>query len=217
MKRKKFTKAAFVLSVCMLALWAVLGTGTTLAWFTDTTSADKNSFIIGNLELEVEYKNDVQPNYDTLTTGTSVFNNSALYEPGYTQVAYLKIRNAGDIPFDYKLSVDILSYVDSTSSLGTPLHLPDYLQFGVLFGADEAELDRELARFYAEHDLVDLHYNTYSQPDITVAPGDLRYVALVVYMPEDVDNAANFLRGEDQPQVNLGITLFAQQAGTPLP
>ena len=59
MGRKKFTKTAFILSVCMLILWAMLGAGTTLAWFTDTAPVDKNSFLIGNLELNISYKNDV--------------------------------------------------------------------------------------------------------------------------------------------------------------
>lgn len=214
MKQKKITKAAFILSVCLLILWAVLGTGTTIAWFTDTTPVAKNSFLIGNLELTVRYKNDTQKTYAPMDAQTSIFNDDALYEPGYTQVVYLEIENAGDMDFDYKLSIDVRSYVDSISSNGTHLHLPDYLRFGVLFGADEAELDRKLAQFYADKDLSDLEENTYSQPDTTVKPKGIRYAALVVYMPEEVANDANF-RGV-QPQVSLGITVFAQQAGTPI-
>ena len=214
MKRKKFTKAAFILSVCMLILWAVLGAGTTLAWFTDTTPVDKNSFLIGNLELNIEYKNDVQTVYAPMTTGTDIFDDNAIYEPGYTQVVYLKVKNAGDLPFDYKVSIDIRSYVDSISSTGAHLHLPDHLKFGVIFGGSEAELDRELAQFYANKELKELEENTYSQNDVTVPVGGTRYVAMIVYMPEEVENEANFR--DVQPEVRLGVTLLAQQAGAPL-
>jgi len=41
------------------------------------------------------------------------------------------------------------------------------------------------------------------------------YAALIVYMPEEVGNKANY-RGFDVPQVKLGITVFAQQANAPM-
>ena len=214
MGRKKFTKAAFILSICALILWAVLGTGTTLAWFTDTTPVDKNSFLIGNLELKVSYKNDVQTTYAPMTTGTGVFNDDALYEPGYTQVVYLKVENTGDLAFDYKMSIDIRSYVDSVSITGAHLHLPDHLKFGVIFGGSEADLSRELAQFYADKKLQGLDENTYSQKDATVPVGGVRYAALIVYMPEEVANEANYR--DTQPKVRLGVTLLAQQAGAPI-
>jgi len=46
--------------------------------------------------------------------------------------------------------------------------------------------------------------------------GSSRYVALIVWMPEDVGNEANYMRGSVVPRVELGITVFAQQAGAPL-
>ena len=214
MKRKKITKAAFILSVGMLILWAVLGAGTTLAWFKDTTPVDKNSFLIGNLEMAVKYKNDTMTDYDTMDAGTDIFNDNALYEPGYTQVVYLKVENLGQIPFDYRMSIDVQSYVDSISSTGVHLHLPDHLKFGVIFGASEADLDRELAQFYGDRQLKELEENTYSHKDVTVPVNGIRHAALIVYMPEEVENEANFR--DTQPMVRLGITLLAQQAGAPL-
>ena len=46
--------------------------------------------------------------------------------------------------------------------------------------------------------------------------GLTRYAALVVFMPEDVDNVANY-RDDVPPTVELGIAVYAQQAGTPMP
>lgn len=213
-----FRKKALILSACLLLLWAFLGTGTTIAWFTDTTPAQKNSFVVGDLDLDVYYKNDVITDYTPVDPDVGVFNDNALYEPGYTQVVYLKVVNAGDVDFDYKLSVDRYSCVDSISVLGNRLHLPQYLRFGVLFGDTEASLDRQVARAIADMDLLDaMHLSQYSEKDtVSVAEGDTRYVALVVYMPESVGNEANYKTGEEIPQIQLGITVYAQQAGAPL-
>ena len=45
-------------------------------------------------------------------------------------------------------------------------------------------------------------------------PGQTQYVDLVLYMPEEVDNHANY-RGS-APSVDLGISVLAQQADAPL-
>lgn len=215
MKKMPYTKAALTLSLCLLILWAILGTGATIAWFTDMPEADRNSFQVGMLDLNVSYKNDVVTQYTPVDANTAVFNDEALYEPGYTQAVYLKIENDGDVTFNYKLSVDMTNYTDSVNVADENLHLPDYLRFGVVFGATEAELDRALARQNATEEMESYCLNTYSQMDtVTVAPGQTRYAALVVFMPEAVDNAANH-RGE-APTVEMGITVFAQQAGTPM-
>ena len=218
MHDRPFPKKALILSACLMVLWAVLGTGTTLAWFTDTTPVTKNAFVIGDLELGVSYKNDVVTEYTPVEEDTSVFNDNALYEPGYTQVVYLRIENKGDVDFNYKVSVDRYSFVDSTNTLGGRLHLPKYLRFGVLFGADEAVLSREVARAVTEKDTMDvLPLNQYSKTDeVTVAAGQVRYAALVVFMPEEVGNEANHMKNANAPQVKLGLTVYAQQAGTPM-
>ena len=216
MKKMKYTKVALILSLCVMLIWGLLGTGATIAWFTDTPDVDENTFLIGQLALDVEYKNDLVTDYTPVDSQTSVFNDKALYEPGYTQVVYLKITNPGDVAFNYKMSVDTRSYVDSVSLYGTTLHLPGYLRFGAVFGATEADLDRTLAREYATEEMEDYCLNTYTKYDtFTVEPGQTRYAALVVFMPEEVGNAANY-RGSTVPQVDLGITVFAQQAGTPM-
>ena len=216
MKKMNYTKVALILSLCVMLLWAVLGTGATIAWFTHTPDVDENTFLIGQLDMDVEYKNDVVTEYTPVDSLTSVFNDEALYEPGYTQAVYLKITNNGDMAFDYKLSVDMLSYVDSVSKYGTTLHLPGYLRFGVIFGASEADLDRALARENATLEMESYCLNTYTRMDtVTVEPGQVRYAALVVYMPEEVGDAANY-RGDVVPQVDLGLNVYAQQAGTPM-
>ena len=221
--KKKFTKKhALIISVCLLLIWSLLGTGATVAWFTDTTPVDRNTFHIGLLRMDVSYKNDLVTEYTPVDADTAVFNDEALYEPNYTQVVYLKVENVGDMDFNYKLSVDTFDYTDSTSVYGTNIHLPDYLKFGVLFSDDEAQLERDVAQTIAglgmdEVESTFRRLNNYSELDeVTVAPGQTRYVAIIVYMPRQVGNEANYRKGETPPQVQLGMTVYAQQAGTPM-
>lgn len=215
-KKIQYSKVALILSICIMLLWGMLGTGATIAWFTDVPDADENTFLVGKLDLDVEYKNDVVTDYTPVDPQTPVFHDRALYEPGYTQAVYLKITNNGNVAFDYRLAVDMQSYVDSINVYGDTLHLPQYLRFGVIFGATEAELTRALARENATNEMESYCLSTYSQVDtVTVEPGQVRYAALVVFMPEEVGNAANY-RGTEPPQVDLGLVVYAQQAGTPM-
>lgn len=217
MKKKKFTKVALILSVVLMIAWSILGTGATIAWFTDTTPVIKNSFVIGQLDLDVCYKNDIEDDYQPMDKNSEVFNRYARYEPNYTQVVYLRVKNNGDIPFQYKFSVDLIGSVDSLNVYGLPLHLPNYLRYGVVYGDSEADLNRQLAQYYADRDMEYLEFNQYSKvDDVVVAPGGERYVALVVYMPWETGNEANYMTGQDIPQVFLGLTVFAQQADAPL-
>ena len=113
--------------------------------------------------------------------------------------------------------MDRHSYVDSVNVYGGKLHLPAYLRFGVVFAATEPELDRKTAQTLADKRMLqDLVLNQYTEIDEVAVPvqGE-RYAALIVYMPEEVGNEANY-RGTDVPTVELGLTVFAQQAGAPL-
>lgn len=217
MKKRILTKTALAVSVCLFALWWILGTGATLAWFTDTSDTQRNQFRVGVLDLQVNYKNNEVLTYTPMESTSEVFSDEALYEPGYTQVVYLEIKNAGDVDFQYKLSVEGKRVIASESILGNTIYLPDYLRFGVVFADTEPDLDRALAQTLANEEMTDFVLGTWSDSDrVTVAAGESRYAALVVYMPEEVGNDANYLRGADVPQVELGVTVFAQQADVPI-
>ena len=153
MSRKIVTKAALLLSLALLLLWTLLGTGTSLAWFTDTTPVVRNSFIIGDLDLSVYYKTEAGK-YDPVQSDTVIFDDEALYEPGYVQVVRMKIVNSGDVDFDYKLSIDVddSSVILGENEQGQTIYLPNYLKFGVAYGSDEIELEREIAKELAPLD-----------------------------------------------------------------
>ena len=217
MHKKKWRKAALALSACLFVLWWALGTGATLAWFSDADEV-RNEFQIGLLKLDVSYKNDIVTEYTPLEGSTEVFYDEALYEPGYTQVVYLKIENKGDVDFIYRLSVTVDDVTTATGVLGNEIYLPNYLRFGVVFAESEDALkvavaDRLAARGAATEqplstwsEISQYTFEAYEEP---------HYAALIVYMPEDVGNAANY-RGGTAPQIQLGIAIKAQQAGTPM-
>lgn len=214
---KKSYQKALTLSVCLMMMWAILGTGTTIAWFTDVTPVKENTFTIGEMDLKVSYKNEFGI-YEEIKEDTKVFDEEALYEPGYVQVVRMKVENMGDIPFEYKFAVDVNDVTVGTSVLGNDIYLPNYLVYGVLFGDSEAELDREIANAIATRDFAKItgNYplNTYSQKDdVLMQPEDVRYVTLIVRMPDEVGNQAN-ARGNVVPTVLLGLNVTASQEGT---
>lgn len=215
MKKRKWTKVALALSACLFILWWALGTSATLAWFSDTDTV-RNEFQIGLLKLDVSYKNDIVTEYTPLEGSTEVFYDGALYEPGYTQVVYLKIENKGDVAFDYKLSVMVDKEIPAMGVLGNDIYLTNYLRYGAVFAESEDALKAAVADRLAARDQAKLQpLSTWSEKsdytfEVNQAP---HYAALIVYMPEEVGNAANY-RGGDAPQVVLGIAVKAQQAGT---
>jgi predicted ribosomally synthesized peptide with SipW-like signal peptide len=222
MKIKFNKKTALIVSVCLPVVWSIMGTTTTLAWFTDTTDVARNTFRIGHLELAVSYKNQTMDDYAPVESDSAVFDDKALYEPNYTQVVHLKVENVGDMAFDYQLMVDAFDYTDSISVNGNVIHLPRYLKFGVIFGDTEAQLEREAAQMVADLEMGEVEdtvkaLGDFSQKDtVTVEPGKTRYVAIVIYMPKSVGNEANHMKNQVPPEIKLGLTVYAQQAGTPM-
>ena len=215
MFRKRWTKAALALSICLFVLWWALGTTATLAWFSDADEV-RNSFQIGLLDLGVSYRNDVVETYTPMESMSEVFNDEALYEPGYTQVVYLRIENKGNMDFQYKLAVTVVDSQNGVNAWGDPIYLPDYLRYGVVFGETEEQVKALVQdRLSARDQALNSHLDTWTEisPYVCEVEDEAHYAALVGYMPEQVGNVANY-RGIYEPWVQLGITVFAQQENT---
>ena len=215
MQKKKWRKAALAFSAFLFVLWWALGTGATLAWFSGSDTV-RNEFQIGLIDLDVSYKNDIVAEYTPLQGATKAFNDEALYEPGYTQVVYLQIENNGNVDFRYKVAVTVEKVVKGKNAWGEDIYLPNYLRYGVVFAQTEEQLredvkDRLEARTHAPNEWNTLGTWSDISPYIFEAAEDPHYAALIVYMPEEVGNTANYF-GQNQPRVELGITVFAQQA-----
>jgi hypothetical protein len=104
LKKQSYKKIALVLSLCTMILWAFLGTGASLAWFSDTTPELKNVFNFAEFDLEVLYLAE-DGNWKTVEASTEIFDSEDLYEPGFTKTVYLKVINKGSVPFRYQTAV----------------------------------------------------------------------------------------------------------------
>lgn len=209
LNRKTHKKIALALSVCLIVIWATLGTGASLAWFADTSPEIKNIFHIAEFDLDVSYRLE-DGEYEEINAQTKVFDDETLYEPGYVQVVYLKVENKGTVPFDFKTAVNVTDYTLATNVFGHTFNLQEYLKFGIVSAdtekaIEEKIVDREIAKKFAVSKL-----NNYSTDISEVAAKDTVYMALIVYMPEEVDNVANY-RGKTVPKVELGVIFSASQ------
>lgn len=207
MTKKKSTKRALLMSVLAMVLCVSMLIGTTFAWFTDSVTSANNIITAGNLDIELEYWNgtnwvDVSGKSDVLT--------NELWEPGVTEVAYLRIKNAGSLALKYQFGINIVSETAGKNAEGRTFKLSDFILFGVVEGVNGetgAYANRETAQ--AAVTGPKKISAGYTKAD-SMNSGDELYLALVVYMPTTVDNEANH-NGTDVPEINLGINIIATQ------
>ena len=213
MTNAKLTKRALVSSILSLVLCVSMFVGTTFAWFTDSVTSSNNIIQSGNLDIELEYAvfnadgtfkewKDVKGASDILT--------NTLWEPGVTEVAYLRLANAGSLALKYRLGVNIVSETGGVNAAGNPFRLSDYIQFGVVedVNAENAAYANrdDAVKALTEANKISAGYTKSS----SMASLDELYFALVVYMPTTVGNEANH-NGINVPQIDLGINVVATQ------
>lgn len=204
-----YKKIALILSLCLIAFWAILGTGASLAWFTDTSEEVKNIFHVAEFDLVVSHRLE-DGTYEEIDGQTKIFDDEALYEPGYVQVVYLKIENRGTVPFDFQTAVTVTDYTVATNIFGQQFNLQDYLKFGVVTAATEDELDGKLEERNLASEAATMKLSNYSSDIAELEAGGETYMAIIVHMPEEVGNDANY-RGDKIPRVELGIIVNATQ------
>ncbi len=203
-------KNALLHSILALLLCFSMLIGTTFAWFTDSVTSSNNRIMTGNLDVDMEYWNGTA--WDTVGENTALFSPNALWEPGYTEVVYLKVLNKGNLALKYRLGVNIAGEVGSVNKAGEEFLLSGYIKFGVV------DLGTTEARYATRTDARAALTNTklisegYSSDIGEIeANGAPHYIALVVYMPEETGNEANHDSDYDAPVITLGVSLEATQ------
>ena len=209
MKKKRYKKIAVALSLFALIVWGVLGTGASLAWFTDTSNDLKNIFHVAEFDLEVSHRL-TDGKWEKVDSLTKVFDDEALYEPGYVQVVYLKVENKGTVPFMFKTGVNVNGCILAHNVFGHQFNLKDYLLFGLVTTDTEEEMKNSVPDRAAARAIADLPLNNYSTDESYLEAGGVAYITLIVRMPEEVDNIANY-RENVQPKVELGLIVKADQ------
>lgn len=211
---KKYKRFALALSCFALIVWLFLGAGTSLAWFTDTDEELNNIFHFAEFDLDVSYRRPGDPNWKPLEAATEVFDKEALYEPGYTQVIYLRVDNLGNVPFDFSTAVSVTDYTVATNIFGNRFHLQDYLRFGLTVADTEAAMEETVSTREKADEIANDKLSNYATQAAPLAANSTKYIALVVRMPKEVNNHANY-RGDKIPRVELGIIVRATQQNEP--
>ena len=209
-KKKPYKKIALVLSLCMLILWGILGTGASLAWFTDVSEEINNIFHFAEFDLVVSHRL-TDGDWEEIDSQTKIFNEEALYEPGYVQVVYLKVENKGTVPFNFYTAVNVNGCIEATNALGQTFMLQEYLKFGITVADSEEQMKNSIPDRDAAVEIATEPLSSYDEKGaFELADGGIKYVAVIVRMPEEVGNIANY-RGETVPKLELGITVKAEQ------
>ena len=212
--QKQSTKRALLGSVISLLLCVAMLIGATFAWFTDSITSGKNQIIAGNLDLVLETTTDPadDKSWTEVASDTLLFKKDSLYEPGYTEIVYLRVRNAGTLAFKYQLAVNAKDLRQGINVAGNKFKLTDYLLSGTVENVTAAYENRADA-IAAITEPVKLGSYTINN-DIILNPGEsTKAIALIVYMPATVGNEANYQTGKNKdPQIELGVTALATQA-----
>ena len=185
MTKKKSTKRALISSLLILAMCFTMLAGTTFAWFTDSVTSTGNKIVAGKLDIAlymatsatdfVEISDSTSPIFgkaDSLVAQN--VNADTLWEPGKTQVAYLKLENKGNLALKYKVAITVKDNVKDLykvmtyaivqdATFGSVTAMPANAQ-NVVLGTQETAVD------------------------VAMQPNDVHLFALAVHMDEDAGN-----------------------------
>ena len=213
MTNSKSTKRALLTSALALLMCVAMLVGATFAWFTDTASTGVNKIVSGNLDVKLMYSTDMQT-WKEATDQTKLFDDNALWEPGYTQVVYLKIVNAGKLALKYEAGFS----KNYTSNRGKNVNgdwyrVDNYLKIGT------AETTTKFANREDVWSAIAATEKTLAK-DVMLTDGWITLnageasdpFAVAIYMPTSVGNEANASRLRPSSVSGLGIEVRATQA-----
>lgn len=203
--RLKSTKYALLFSALSLVLCLSMFVGSTFAWFNDSVTFYGNKIKTGTLDLQL-LMHDGTDYVDISTTDKPIFssegstatqneNDDALWEPGKTQIAYLAIKNNGDLALKYKVALDVY---------GVEKNLNEALQYVVIPNAQAGTNPINDWRGVTAQEIKP-GIQIVSAEDISMAAEGIHYFALAIHMP---DNAAD--RYQDG-KINFDLTVLATQ------
>ena len=114
------TKRSFLTSLVSLVLCFTMFLGTTFAWFTDIVVSGGNIIQSGKLDAEMYWSDEYLASTDS--GWTQVKDNKPIFtydnwEPGYTEIKYIKVANAGNLNFKWKLSIEAEGRVTDLSDV----------------------------------------------------------------------------------------------------
>ena len=207
------TKRALLTSVLAIVACVAMLIGSTFAWFTDTASTGVNKIQAGNLDVKLMYSTDMQT-WKEATDQTKLFDDNALWEPGYTQVVYLKVINAGDLALKYELTTNSYDMERGKNADGELFYIDKFLKIGT------AEIESAFEnRTAAIASIADSEKSMGKELRISDgwkvlnAGAESKPFAVVMYMPTTVGNEGNNVQSWRHPSLKgFGLVVNATQA-----
>ena len=108
-RKRRILVSSFITMLFSLVTFSI----STFAWFSDSVSSLENIIKVGNLDVEMYWSEDLNSNewFNIEDPAHNEVFSHDNYEPGYTDLKYLKIVNAGSLAFKYDLSLLALGEV----------------------------------------------------------------------------------------------------------
>ena len=107
--RKKSTRNALLKSALALLLCFSMLIGSTYAWFTDEVTSSGNIIQSGNLDIDMQwaekYEGDATAWNDAAGENAKPVFDYQDWEPGYTEVRYIKVSNEGNLAFKWLMNI----------------------------------------------------------------------------------------------------------------
>ena len=183
------TKKALAMSVLSMMLCVAMLVGMTFAWFTDTASTSVNKIQAGKLDVELlmydgtDYANiseNPAPIFGSENSTVAQNNNlDTLWEPGKTQVAYLAIKNGGNLALKYKVALNVTNPADGKD-------LYKVMQYAI---APNAKGSDTSVPAWTSGSSVAVGTQIVSDDPVELEVGATHYFALLVHMDEQAGNA----------------------------
>ena len=170
--------------------------GTTFAWFTDTVTSSGNIIETGKLKAKMEWSEDLSTWTDASSGPVFNYNN---WEPGYTEVRYVKVTNAGTLNFRWKLSIEAEGKVTDLSDVIDVYYVNPVT----------AEITKDsLANLTSAGTLTDVLANNTGLDGRQLTPGSSVILAIAFHMDEF---AGNDYQGKSLCEAGFALKLLATQ------
>lgn len=209
----KNTKRALLTSVLAMAVCLAMLVGSTFAWFTDTATTGVNKIQSGNLDVELEYSKDFAE-WKKVDNTTKVFEDSTEWEPGRTEVVYLRVKNAGNLALKYTLGLGNVYESRGKNVAGDFYYLSNFVKMGAVEAT--AAFENRAAAIGAVDPVADT-FKALGEKGVvgaTLNSGAAKTYAMVVYMPTEVGNEANPKNKDPYwaAKLSFGVSVNASQA-----
>ena len=195
-KSSNATKRALLVSALSIVMCLAMLIGTTFAWFTDTASTGLNKIQAGNLDVKLMYSKDMVT-WNEATEDTPLFDDNALWEPGRTEIVYLKVVNAGTLALKYETKVNNFSEKAGENSVGKTYrerkyNISKFLKIGTCETSSKfTSRDEALTAISASEKALTAHMSISNGMTTVSAGQESNVFAVVIYMPTNVGNEAN--------------------------